>query len=340
MTTEPINVTLKIENETKTELHAFLNIQNIDKGFAHVFVDVGLQDDRVIFLGYAQPYPLSNEHHVQFQICKVLSNLRTRDKKEGGDLVSHVWNEIVDKTMVKFSKLKYETHAKELTPWLGEIAFQSELLSFVNFYRRILLTRLETLAMTNFSIKGNNSVLCDEILIHRLGQLPIHLSEDEIVRHNLNQHPEKVEISLQVEFDSLESQNDYKSYKSHMLVTSKHVKINMGKIITLVNNEECSSIQEEEFAYPIVLLNPGESIDIKCTCETGCGLRNPRFSPISAIGYINSHRSCQGDNDFSSEAEELYDVTLQVNMIGQMNFEKCFNMTRGICIDMLRKIKI
>ena len=156
--------------------------------------------------------------------------------------------------------------------------------SLANSIRRIMISEIPTVAFDtidyeNSSLKviHNSGALHNEMLVHRLGMIPINI-EDPLLYD-----PTDYKFIL-----------DVQNTKNTMLdVTSKDIKV--------IDNKTNGEIDSEEFfpANPItgdhILItrlkpNPGggegERIHIEGTAVKGIGKENSRWSPCSCVTYI------------------------------------------------------
>lgn len=74
-------------------------------------------------------------------------------------------------------------------------------ISFANSLRRILLSEVPTIAIDIVQVHQNNSVLPDDLLVHRLGLIPMQLKEDNLLHSyecDCDSFCEKCSINIQL----------------------------------------------------------------------------------------------------------------------------------------------
>jgi len=118
---------------------------------------------------------------------------------------------------------------------------------YANELRRAMISDVPTLAIDTIDIEINESVLHDEMLVHRLGLVVIKSD----VLSNI-----KMEMDVTCE-------NDYLDVTSDMLISKSQI---LPGIL-------------------IVRLYKGERIKLKATARKGTGREHAKWSPVAAIHY-------------------------------------------------------
>ena len=135
--------------------------------------------------------------------------------------------------------------------------------AFVNALRRILLSEVPTWAIETVDIYKNTSVLHDEIIVHRLGLIPIQFDDDE-----QQQSPQPPTFVLNVKGTDHTPLSVYaKDLQSSQNVTLPHESILLAK------------------------LGKDQEIHLKATCAQGIGQTHGKWSPVSTVFY-----SCVDDH--------------------------------------------
>lgn len=156
--------------------------------------------------------------------------------------------------------------------------------SFVNAIRRIILSEVETVGFniddyenSDLKIIKNTSSIHNEFLLHRLGLIPINVSQ--VADFN----PDNLKFTLKVQNTSnnllnvttkdftiknLETGQQEPSSKYFLAneITKDHI-----LIITLKNNPT----------------GEGEEVFVEGKCSVGTGKENSRFSPVSCVAFTN-----------------------------------------------------
>lgn len=167
--------------------------------------------------------------------------------------------------MVKISMLKKDNYKlkfiiEDIDPVLA------------NTIRRALISEVPVMAIHEVIFFKNSSSLFDEIIAHRLGLVP--LKTDLKRYYPIDSCPNcggKGCSSCQVKF-TLQKQ----AIDTPVLVTS-------GDLIS-----EDPEIQPVDSNIPIVLLNPGESLELEAIAQLGYGKQHAKWQPVScaAYGYV------------------------------------------------------
>jgi DNA-directed RNA polymerase II subunit RPB3 len=158
--------------------------------------------------------------------------------------------------------------------------------SFVNAIRRVIISEVETIGFniddyenSDLKIIKNSSSVHNEFLLHRLGLIPINVSQ--VADFN----PDNLKFTLKVQNTSnnllhvttkdftiknLETGQDEPSTKYFTAneITNDHI-----LIITLKNNPT----------------GEGEEVFVEGKCSVGMGSENSRFSPVSGIAFTNKN---------------------------------------------------
>ncbi|NHV11654.1 MAG: DNA-directed RNA polymerase subunit D [Candidatus Verstraetearchaeota archaeon] len=140
--------------------------------------------------------------------------------------------------------------------------------AFANALRRIMISEVPVMAVSDFAIINNTSPIFDEILVHRLSLIPLTTDLDGF---NL---PEKcvcggvgcprcqVTLTLNV-----------KAGDSPVTVYSRDIVSSDPRVVP-VNGD-----------FPIAKLSAGDEILIEMYARLGKGKYNARFQPVSACAY-------------------------------------------------------
>ena len=174
--------------------------------------------------------------------------------------------------------------------------------SFVNALRRTILSEVETVSFitddyltSDLKVVKNTGSLHNEFLLHRLGMIPINISNiDEF-------NPDKYKFILKKENNG----------NTEIQVTSADF---------VVNNLETGENEDTKLFFPansftkdnilITILKPnptgdGEAINIEGKCSIGCGKENSRFSPVSNVVFINKRDETRSQTAFEDMIKSL-----------------------------------
>lgn len=136
--------------------------------------------------------------------------------------------------------------------------------AIANALRRVLIAEVPTVAAETVTIYNNTSVEHDEMLVQRLGLVPIRVNTDAV---------ETITKDNPIEFIlDVEGKDDY--------TTNVYV-----RDLQWIEN---SSHQVPEFPNPDILLaklSKGQSIHLRVTCVSGKGQDHMKWSPVSAATH-------------------------------------------------------
>jgi DNA-directed RNA polymerase II subunit RPB3 len=156
--------------------------------------------------------------------------------------------------------------------------------SFVNAIRRIIITNVETISFntdeyvnSDLKIIENTTSLHNEFILHRMGLIPVY--SDNISTYN----PDNYKFTLKKE----------NTTQNIIDVTTNHI-----EILNLETNEKEDTekfFPKNEFTKDHILIvklkpNPngdGQKIHLEGKSSKGIGSSNIRFSPVSAVLFIN-----------------------------------------------------
>jgi DNA-directed RNA polymerase subunit D len=127
--------------------------------------------------------------------------------------------------------------------------------SIANALRRTMISKVSTLAINTVSIMENDSILNDEIIAHRIGQIPIKSLGTDITRF-------RIELNAECPIHS----------ETPIYVYSEDIK--MPEEICVVNKK-----------IIILQLRPGEKIKLFGFTESGTGEQHSKWSPCCGTSY-------------------------------------------------------
>ena len=137
--------------------------------------------------------------------------------------------------------------------------------AFANSFRRTMIGEVPTLAIEDVMIYENNSALCDEILAHRLGLIPI--------RTDLSEYVKRSECSCGGEGCSSCQAIFTLSVEGPCMVRS-------GDLIPA--DPRAAPVNPD---IPIVKLEKGQKVVLEARAELNIGLEHTKWQPTLACGY-------------------------------------------------------
>ncbi|KAL7272601.1 DNA-directed RNA polymerase core subunit rpc40 [Rhizina undulata] len=171
--------------------------------------------------------------------------------------------------------------------------------SIANAFRRILLAEVATLAIETVYIENNTSIIQDEVLAHRLGQIPLIGDKDGLREINWLPKPKPGEepfpptdsdtivLSLKKTCERLpnapkDSTDPNELYSNHSVYARDLVFEPAGKQVSLF---ESNPIRAANPDILIAKLRPGQTIECIMHCVKGIGQDHAKFSPVGTASY-------------------------------------------------------
>ncbi len=150
-----------------------------------------------------------------------------------------------------------------------KLHFENVPLPLINAIRRAALEYVPSMAVDFVYFRTNTSVLHDEIIAHRIGMLPLY-SEEAIRKYK---EPEKCM--------SPESENDPECYA----ILTLEAEAGEDEIRTVYSGElkpfTDPSVRPITDKVPIVVLGPGQRIELEAYARLGRGVEHIKWSPAT-----------------------------------------------------------
>ncbi|XP_028396021.1 DNA-directed RNA polymerases I and III subunit RPAC1-like [Dendronephthya gigantea] len=196
--------------------------------------------------------------------------------------------------------------------------------SIANAFRRILLAEVPTMAIEKIHIFNNTTIIQDEVLVHRLGLIPI-FADPRMFNFKISEEEEWTEDNV-IEFElkvkctrnpraSNEAVVPDDLYINHK-VTTKHLKwIPKGNQKEKFGPDGIRPVHDDIL---IAKLIPGHELDLRLFCFKGIGQDHAKFSPVATASYrllpeITIVKACE---------EELAEKLVSCFPEGVMKIEK------------------
>lgn len=161
--------------------------------------------------------------------------------------------------------------------------------SIANTLRRILISKVPTMAISDVSVYENTTVFPDEYIAHRLGLIPLDVN------------PEHFEF-----FTNEEAYNNVLHFKLNKINTEKEV-------INITSNDiEFVPIEGQEhfpvkFKEDVIIckISPGKQLEMTFKAKKGTGEQHAKWSPMSLCSYRVMPRIILEKDFTGEEAKEL-----------------------------------
>lgn len=162
--------------------------------------------------------------------------------------------------------------------------------SVANAIRRILIAEVPTMAIEKVFVMNNTSFIHDEILVHRLGLIPIyadprkfHFKTEEEDPTDLNTIVFQLTVKCEKKPDFPQDSADPKSMFINSSVYSSQLKwIPQGDQEEVFADNPIKPVHDDIL---IAKLRPGQEIDVQLHCEKGIGKTHAKWSPVSTASY-------------------------------------------------------
>ena len=198
--------------------------------------------------------------------------------------------------------------------------------AIANAFRRILIAEIPTLAIENVYIRSNDSIIADEVLSHRLGQIPLTgplaglkwleyiprrpqgllgedsgraMEDDREAKDN-----DTIVLKLQVR---CEWKNGMKGREGEPEELYEHSNVYASDLVYEVQGRQSNYFSGENAIRPanprilIAKIRPGDEIDMVMHAVKGIGADHAKFSPVATATYrllptIDISRPIVGDD--------------------------------------------
>ncbi|KAG8922097.1 45 kDa subunit of RNA polymerase II, partial [Tulasnella sp. 418] len=188
---------------------------------------------------------------------------------------------------------------RELTKDSVNFILEGVDLAFANSLRRVMMADLPTVAIDLVEIETNTTVLPDEFIAHRLGQIPlISTNCDDLMRYtrdcNCQSHCNFCAVELRLHM-KVQNTNETVS------ITSQHLEVGTEPF---GDNYEESTEQIDRrdpfFGHPvahkstadrpiepilIAKIRKGQELKVRCIAKKGIAKEHSKWSPCSAVAF-------------------------------------------------------
>ena len=261
-----------------------LTLADVDEGLCEAVVAMLLLQPSCTFAAYDRPHPDVNKHVLRFGgdgdpqslwKCAIASMITTLEGIE-----------------CKQNDCKEEDSVDVIvTPAVVEV---------VNALRRIIINNVPVHAFTQFEVYANSSSMPDEVLIRRLGQLPLRHEEHDVVIMTLD-------ASLPALTEQVAIAHRLSKCFSHWRrrPITKKPKLHSWRCIY---HNDCSAVSvsggaihigsgNEDDAAALLELWPGQCVSLKATSTLGTGSLHARYCCATSFDWS---RVEDGQMTFSS----------------------------------------
>ncbi|KAG8864538.1 45 kDa subunit of RNA polymerase II [Tulasnella sp. 330] len=185
---------------------------------------------------------------------------------------------------------------RELTRDSVNFVLEGVDLAFANSLRRVMMADLATVAIDIVEIEHNSSVLADEFIAHRLGQIPLISTEcDNLMRYtkdcSCSSHCKQCSVLLTLDISC--NTDDTVAVTSQHLDQSNDFPYDDG---AMMDNETLDQ-RDPNFGSPLVTrqaseepiliakIRKGQRIRARCIAKKGIAKEHAKWSPCSAVSF-------------------------------------------------------
>ncbi|KAL9102769.1 MAG: hypothetical protein Q9163_002131 [Psora crenata] len=236
-------------------------------------------------------------------------NIETVTNVTSTDFPSHYPGEDHSWNLAKFAA-KFQVKVHQNKPLDSVFSLINLDASLANAFRRILLAEVPTLAIENVYIRSNDSIIADEVLSHRLGQIPLTgplsglkwleyiprrpqglLGEDS-ARVTEEEREAKdndtIVMKLQVRCGWKEGMRGKEGEPEELY---EHSNVYASDLVYEIQGRQSEYFSDENAIKPanpsilIAKIRPGDEIDMVMHAVKGIGADHAKFSPVATATY-------------------------------------------------------
>lgn len=160
--------------------------------------------------------------------------------------------------------------------------------SLANAFRRILIAEVPTMAIEKVRLFQNTSVIPDEVLVHRVGLLPLRV-DPRLFQYQDATTPAHEKNTMVFTLDVKCTRNATASvgapaseqYVNGTVMSSEFKWIPQGKQAHTMGLE--SPILQPDIL--VAKLRPGQSLEMECLAVKGIGASHAKWSPVATASY-------------------------------------------------------
>ena len=151
--------------------------------------------------------------------------------------------------------------------------------TIANAMRRIMQTEIPTLAIHIVHIFENTSVMPDEMIVHRLGLLPLHSENVD----NFLYKKECECLSRQCNNCSVSIDLHFTCFDDYCNVTSRDLMSSNPSVYPVHDSTLPQEFVDGSESILIAKLKQNQQLHIKCTAQKGTGSQHAKWSPMVAL---------------------------------------------------------
>ncbi|KAH6914007.1 insert subdomain of RNA polymerase alpha subunit [Coprinopsis sp. MPI-PUGE-AT-0042] len=171
-------------------------------------------------------------------------------------------------------------------------------LAFANSLRRVVIADIPTVAIDLVEFEANTSVLPDEYIAHRLGQIPlISTNCDEAIRYTRD-----CTCLSQCSYCAVQLRLDVACHDDNtMEITSNHLELvpfeDYAQEGELIQHGDEKAKRSQTFGWPVGKNDPsappilickirkGQELKVRCIAKKGIAKEHAKWSPCSAVSF-------------------------------------------------------
>lgn len=270
-----------------------LTIEDCDHTVGNLLRSKLLQSPEVEFAGYKITHPLENKIVVEL---KTIENINASDfmKKASKNLKADV-EKFMD--YMKYQAAIHRTADNEIKLQIDLFDDKVYQLAMANSLRRIMMSEVPTFAIELVEIHKNSTCLDDELIVHRLGLIPLQTNLQQLKDFKIsqtcdcNQGCPNCQITFQLdEINNHEYDNKIVTV-SHLISNDKITQPIIYKFENrnvLHNVQNYSELQLSDFdkinsQIVIAVLAPKQELKFKAHATKNIGKTHSKWSPVCKV---------------------------------------------------------
>lgn len=207
-----------------------------------------------------------------------------------------------------------------------------------NALRRIFISDVETMAIDNVLLLQNTSIIQDEVLVHRIGLVPIQADPELFQTWNQGEPMTEDNATVFVlDVECRENPNAKPTDPPHIRYTNAVVYSN--QLIWVPQGNQAEKFKDAPIKpvygdIPLLKLRPGQSVQAELHVTKGCGRVHAKWSPVATAYYRQKPAVTFVEEFLGEDAEKLVNCCpMNVFDIEEISDKKAKTTTTKAVVD-------
>lgn len=209
-----------------------------------------------------------------------------------------IWNEAESEAYYDSVPVKIKSWMKNLKMEIIQLDEEEMEMEFdiigigppiVNAIRRILIAEIPTMAIDRVHLFNNTTVIPDEVLVHRLGLIPIKVDPRLFVNKDpdgADTEEDTLKFELKVKCSRKLGATKDNSIPDETSCVNSKIRSEHLKFVPLGNQKtNYGDIRPVKEDILLAVLRPGHEIDLEAFCFKNIGREHAKFSPVVVSSY-------------------------------------------------------